>query len=136
MKWERNKNRKLIYFMQVLEKGSYTVEATVIMGVTFLVIATVLYLCSFLYGRATMTSSAYEQAFTGRLQAEYGLFGFDELERSYSFEEKANTVGYSGSCFSVWGGFSQAVEIKAVVEKEKPVTFIRRLQAVAEIAGK
>lgn len=112
--------------LNILRKGSYTVEATVIMGVTFLVIAAILYMGSFLYGRAIMTASAYEQAFTGRQQEEYGLFGFDYIERTYDFREEENIVNYQGTCFSFWGGFQQTVQIKAAVEQLSPVTFIRK----------
>lgn len=49
------KNRSIL---NNLRKGSHTVEATVIMGVTFLVLAAILYMGSFLYGRAIMTASA------------------------------------------------------------------------------
>lgn len=119
--------------LHILQRGSYTIEATVIMGVTFLVIAAILYMGSFLYGRAIMTASAYEQAFTGRQQEEYGLFGFDTIEREHDFQEKENTVSYYGTCFSIWGGFRKEVRINAKVEQEQPVTFIRKWRAVGNI---
>lgn len=128
-----NMNVKKIDMLNILRKGSYTVEATVIMGVSFLVIAVILYMGTFLYGRACLTASAYEQAFTGRQQDEYGLLGFDSIERKYSFGEKVNTVTYQGTCFSVWGGFRQEVHIEAVVERELPVTFIRKWHAAEKL---
>lgn len=120
------KNRSIL---NTLRKGSHTVEATVIMGVTFLVLAAILYMGSFLYGRAIMTASAYEQAFTGRRQEEYGLFGFGSIERTCDFQEKENIVSYQGTCFSVWGGFRQEVQVGARVEQQQPVTFIRKWRA-------
>lgn len=111
-------------FYQYVKKGSYTVEATVIMGAAFLVLAAVLYVGSFWYGRACLTASAYEMAFTGRIQEEYGLFGFERIERECSFEEKKRTVSYRAVCRSAWGGLMENVEIQAEVKQLQPVTFI------------
>lgn len=100
-------------------------EAVVVMGVSLLFFAVLLYLCAFFYGRAVMTASAYEQAFTGRVQEAYGLFGFEELEKEYSFCKDENVVSYSGVCSSVWGGFSQDIRVTASVEKLFPTEFLR-----------
>lgn len=116
-----------------VKKGSYTVEAAVIMGSAFFVISAVLYIASFTYGRACLTASAYEQAFTERIQAEYGLFGFSSIKRTFSFDESENLVSYTGRCYSAWGGYEEDLMIEAKVVKEKPVTFIRKWQAAGEI---
>ena len=130
---KKNSENQKFNLKGYLEKGSYTVEAVVIMGVAFLVIAAILYMGSFLYGRASLTASAYEMAFTGRTQKEYGLFGFDSVEREVSFSEEVNCVSYSGRCYAAWGGFEKNLQIKAAVEKTFPVTLIRKWQIVNEI---
>lgn len=109
-----------------IRRGSYTVEASLVMGFVFLIIAIILYISSFLYGRACLTASAYEQAFTGREQEPYGLFGFGEIEKMCSFLENQHTVSYRGTCYSAWGELRSDVEVEAVVKIEKPVTFLRR----------
>lgn len=112
--------------------GSFTVEATVVMGITCMVIAAILYAGSYWYGRACLTSAAYEMAFTGREQDVYELWGFLSVDRNCSFEEKRNKVDYHAICASAWGGLRQELEIQAVVKKEEPVKFIR----ICETLGK
>lgn len=114
-------------------RGSYTVEAALIMGFVFLMIAAVLYMSSFLYGRACLIASAYEQAFTGREQEEYGLFGFGEIEKRCLFGEEERMVSYQGTCFFAWGGFETDMEVKAEVKIEKPVSFLRKWNQLQNI---
>ena len=130
---KKNSENQKFNLKGYLEKGSYTVEAVVIMGVAFLVIAAILYMGSFLYGRASLTASAYEMAFTGRTQKEYGLFGFGEIEKRCLFGEEERMVSYQGTCFFAWGGFETDMEVKAEVKIEKPVSFLRKWNQLQNI---
>lgn len=118
-----------------LRKGSYTIEAVVIMGITCMAIALILYAGSFWYGRACLTSSAYEMAFTGREQEVDSLWGMTSLERNCSFEDKKHEVSYTAVCKSAWGGFGQNIEIQAVVKKVEPVKFIRICKTLGKGPG-
>lgn len=121
--------------MDKLKKGSYTVETVVIMGVTFLLFSAILYMCSFLCGRAIMTAAAYEEAFTEREYKMNGLFGFRALDKSSSFDDKINKVSYQGICDSVWGGFWKEIYVDAEVKKISPVTFLWSWQEVTQTVG-
>lgn len=113
-------------------QGSYTVEATVIMGVSLLAIGLILFLCAFVHGRGCMTAAAYEQAYTERQRMPERLFGIEDIQCETDFGENENQVTISGVCVAGWGGFRGNISVKAGIEKQKPVTFIRKMQAVFE----
>lgn len=114
------------------ESGSFTVEATVIMGVSLLAIGLILFLCAFVHGRACLTAMAYEQAYTERESASAALFGITDIQKMESIDEGQNRITVSGNCVAAWGGFQKNIQAEAKVEKPKPVTFIRKMEAVLQ----
>ena len=113
-------------------QGSYTVEAADIMGVLLLAIGLILFLCAFVHGRACMTAVAYEQAYTERQRMPERLFGIEGVQCETDFGEKENKVIISGICTAGWNNFREDIRIEAKIEKQKPVTFIRKMQAVSQ----
>lgn len=114
------------------ERGSFTVEATVIMGVSLLAIGLMLFLCAFVHGRACLTAMVYEQAYTEREPSSAALFGITDIQKVESLCEEQNQITASAKCVAVWGGFEKDIQAEAKVEKPKPVTFIRKIQAVLQ----
>ena len=114
------------------KKGSFTVEATVIMGMSLLAIGLILFLCAFVHGRACMTAMAYEQAYTEREAASAGLFGITEIQKTEAFGEEQNQITVSGKCVAAWGGFEKDIQAEAKVKKLKPAAFVRKMQAVLQ----
>lgn len=117
------------------KQGSFTVEATVVMGMTLLALGLIIFLCSFVHGRACLTASAYEQAYTGREQTPAGLFGINNVEKNISFGADENIVELKCECAGGWSGFRQPIQVEAKRKKQKPVTFIRKIQAVKQSTG-
>lgn len=112
------------------KKGSFTVEATVIMGMSLLAIGLILFLCAFVHGRACLTAMVYEQAYTEREPASAALFGITDIQKTESFGENQNQITAGGKCVAAWGGFEKHIQAEAKVKKTNPVTFIRKMQAV------
>lgn len=112
------------------KKGSFTVEAAVIMGISLLAIGLILFLCAFVHGRACLTAMAYEQAYTERKPTSVALFGITDIQKSEFAGEDENQITVNGKCVAAWGGFERDIQAEAKVKKTKPVTFIRKMQAV------
>lgn len=117
-------------------RGSFTVEAAAIMGTVLLVIFFVLFLCAYVHGRSYLTAGSYERAVTGHIQEKPWLFGVTDIDVSTTVEDEKNTVVMSGMCKAFFGGFKEEIWSQAVVKKQKPVAFIRKLQAAGEVAEK
>lgn len=115
-------------------KGSFTVEAVVVMGVSFLGIGLILFLCAFVHGRACMTACAYEQACSGKEQDTVGLFGIENVKKTAVFDENRRQVTICGECAGGWSGFRKEIRAEAERTRQKPVTWIRKMQAFREAA--
>ena len=70
--------------MRKIKKGSFTVEAALLMPVIFLVLMGLLYLNFYVHNRAWLTAAAYEAAVSGSME------GYSKNGNSY---EKADNQG-------------------------------------------
>lgn len=113
-------------------RGSFTVEASAVMGMALLVICMILFLAAFVHGRAYLTAAACEQAVTERRQETPGLFGVSGIHMEMNMAGEENRVTYQAGCRAVWGGYQKSFEAAAAFKKLKPVRHILRISAVKE----
>ena len=61
--------------MRKIKKGSFTIEAALLMPLVLMILIGVLYLDFFVHDRAYLTAAAYEAAVTYRLEVPAGFLG-------------------------------------------------------------
>lgn len=127
------KHKHTLQLFRDSTRGSFTVEAAAIMGTVLLVIFFVLFLGSYLHGKAYLTALAHEQAYTQRIQETPTLFGITDIQQSQSFEKKQSTVKLQGNCQAAFGGYMRTIQTEAEVKELYPVSVIRKLQAAKNI---
>lgn len=133
------------------KKGSMTVEAACLMSLILFLLMGVLYLFFWVHNRAWLTAAAYEAAVSGsmegskaegnaRQEAErkgrelgsMGFFGAENLTVQTAGEKKIQ-VTYDLDTISGFGGFSWHLKAEGKASVVKPVTWIRKVKAAAEM---
>jgi Flp pilus assembly protein TadG len=89
-------------FMRKIKRGSFTVEAALLMPVIFLVLMGLLYLNFYVHNRAWLTAAAYEAAVSGSME------GYSKNGNSY---EKADNQGRMLGSAGLPGGENLRMQI-------------------------
>lgn len=149
-----NKERMYTYkrkLMDYLEKGSFTVEMTVVMSLIFLVILSSLYLCFYVHNRSWLTAAAYETALTGSMETmkdhgkvydvtiekgkalgNVGFFGAENLSLEVN-TDKNISVAYNLDIIENFYGLEWHLCTNGNSKVINPVKRIRQIKAAAEI---
>lgn len=133
------------------KKGSLTVEAALLMPVLLLVVMGILYLFFWVHNRAWLTAAAYEAAISGSMEGikeegevqetaeekgrelgSTGFFGADNLTVQATAGKKVQVV-YNLDTVSGFGGFSWHLCAEGEAAVLKPVSWIRKVKAAAEL---
>ncbi len=133
------------------KKGSLTVEAALLMPVLLLVVMGILYLFFWVHNRAWLTAAAYEAAISGSMEGikeegkvqetaeekgrelgSTGFFGADNLTVQATAGKKVQ-VAYNLDTVSGFGGFSWHLCAEGEAAVLKPVSWIRKVKAAAEL---
>lgn len=143
--------RKRNRVRQKIKKGSFTVEAALIMPMILLVVFGCLYLFFFVHNRAWLTAAAYEAALAGSMEGvkedgkiyetaqmrsrELGNVGFFGAENLSSGTEVGKTVqvSYRFDTIAGYGGFHWGMQTKGSSLIVRPVKWIRTVKAASEI---
>lgn len=134
-----------------MKKGSFTVEAAAVMPLVFLVLFGSLYLCFYVHNRAWLTAAAYEAALTGSMEAvkpngkvhesalvrsqelgNVGFFGAENLTVQVRAGKQVQ-VTYTADTITAYGGFTWPMKVRGTVKPVDPVTWIRRVKALADL---
>ena len=137
-----------------MKKGSMTIEAALLMPLLLLVVLITLYLFFYVHNRAWLTAAAYEAALDGSMEAarpegkirekalkkgkELGNTGFFESKnlKLQVGEGKKVQVTYDLDMFSIYGGFNSHLQVQGSIKVIKPVTWIRKVKGLSEVANK
>lgn len=133
------------------KRGSLTVEAALLMPVVLLVVMGILYLFFWVHNRAWLTAAAYEAAISGGMEGikdeedaqktaeekgrelgNTGFFGADNLTVQVTAGKKVQVV-YDLDTASAFGGFSRHLRVEGQAAVLKPVSWIRKAKAAAEL---
>ena len=90
--------------MNRIKKGSFTIEAALLMPVIFLVLMGILYLNFFVHNRAWLTAAAYEAAVSGSME------GYSKNGNVY---EKADIQGRMLGSMGLLGGENFSMQTSA-----------------------
>lgn len=132
-------------------KGSLTLETACLMPLILLVVMGILYLCFFVHNRAWLTAAAYESAICGsmegiredgpvyetaRMRSEelgnIGFFGAENLSTQTN-AGKSVQVTYDLDTIASYGGFNWHLRAEGSAAIVRPVGWIRKAKAAAEI---
>ncbi len=134
-------------------KGSFTIEAACVMSLILLALTGTLYLCFFVHNRAWLTAAAYEAALAGSIEGahadgrmaetadmrgrELGNTGFytaENLAVNVTAGDRVKVV-YTADTFWDFGGLSWKLKAEGSSRVIRPVEWIRKVNAAADIAG-
>lgn len=104
--------------MNRIKKGSFTIEAALLMPVIFLVLMGILYLNFFVHNRAWLTAAAYEAAVSGSME------GYSKNGKVY---EKADIQGRMLGSTGLLGG--ENFSMQTSVGKNVQVTYRMEIPA-------
>lgn len=132
-------------------KGSMTVEAACLMSLILFILMGILSLFFWVHNRAWLTAAVYESAVSGSMEGiktdgnarqeadrksrelgSTGFFGAENLTVQTEGEKKIQ-VTYDLDTISGFGGFSWHLKAEGKASVVKPVTWIRKVKAAAEI---
>ena len=133
-----------------IEKGSFTVEISAVMGIVVFVVFATLYLCFYVHNRAWLTSAAYEAALTGSMEAikddgkvyevavmrgqelgNVGFFGAENLSMQVNTGKTVSVV-YDLDTIVSFGGLQWHLRAEGISKVIEPVQRIRKIKAAAE----
>lgn len=134
-----------------VRKGSMTVETACVMPLILLVLMGILYVSFFVHNRAWLTAAAYEAAVSGSMEGikkdgqvyetarmksvELGNMGFFGAENlgTQTNAGKNVLVTYDMDTISSFGGLSWHLHVEGSSEIVRPVGWIRKARAAADI---
>lgn len=144
-KWNRIKN----------QKGSYTVEAALLMGIILSVLVSVIYLGFWYHDKGFLQSVAYETACTASLRADESgwqieqaartltegrMLGTRGIQRQCQNSKKAATVSFQGT-FRIPGmilAFFQKEKLEiqesCTITTERPSKKIQKIRGIVKVA--
>lgn len=155
----RNKKRKyckenfLIGEQQidVLRKGSFTVEISMVMSLILFVILAVIYLCFFVHNRTWLTAAAYEASLTGNMESvkknanvydvtlekseelgNIGFLGAENILVNVDVGKKVSVI-YDLDMVNDWGNLEWHITAQGSTKILDPVKRIRQIKAAADI---
>lgn len=124
------------------------------MSVILLALTGTIYLCFFIHNRAWLTSAAYEAALAGGMEGcreggkieetanvrsrelgNTGFFGAENLQVQVSAGKQVQVV-YNADLISGFAGFSWKLQAQGSAEIIRPVEWIRKIRALADIVGR
>ncbi|MCF0133316.1 MAG: pilus assembly protein [Blautia sp.] len=136
-----------------LKKGSFTVEAACMMSIILVTIMGLLFLCFHVHNKSWLTEAAWEAALTGsmegvkregkaeekaslqsRMLGNTGFYGGQNLQSSVS-AGKTVSVAYDMDTISEFGNFNWHIHAEAESKVIRPVEWIRKVKAAAELIG-
>lgn len=139
--------------MKKWKRGSLTVEAAFVMSVVLFTLMGSLYLFFFVHNRAWLTAAAYEAAVSGSMEGvrtdgkpqdiaekkgrelgSVGFFGAENLSVQAKAGRKVQVV-YDLDTTSGFGGFSWHLRAEGEAVVVRPLTWIRKAKAAAELIG-
>jgi len=128
-------------------KGSYTVEAALLMGVLLWVMVGIFTLCFYIHNRTWYTAAAYEAAISGGTEGtmkngngeqitkkkteeafQMCYPGVGDLQTEISVSENKVSVAYEVHTVSAYKDFFWSYRGKGEVKIVKPVSFIRKVR--------
>ena len=137
--------------MKKVKRGSFTIEAALLMPVIFLVLMGVLYLNFFVHNRAWLTAAAYESAVSGsmegvrkngqvydtaRMRSEElgntGFFGAENLSTQTNVGKQVQ-VTYDLDTISSYGNLNWHLRTEGTSGIINPVKHIRKIRAASAI---
>lgn len=137
--------------MKKLKKGSFTLEAALVMPLVLMVIMSVLYLNFFVHDRAWLTAAAYEAAVSGsmegyrkdgktydkadiqgRMLGSAGLPGGENL-RMQTTAGKTVQVTYRMDVPAGFLGLKWKIEAKGKAKPLRPVSWIRKVKGAKNV---
>ena len=140
--------------MKKLKKGSFTIEAALLMPLILMVLMGLLYLDFFVHNRAWLTAAACEASLSGSMEAVYqdgqaqtvaeirgeelgnvGFFGAENLRCHVNAGKKKVSVTYEADTIAGFGGFKWTLKTEGSSKVIQPVKWIRRLKAAKEAIG-
>lgn len=135
-----------------IRKGSVTVEAACVMSLILLVLLGTLYLCFFVHNRAWLTAAAWEAALSGSMEGtkengkvmetaqsksrelgNIGFFGAENLSVRTEEEKDAVKVTYEFDTLVGYGGLNWHLKTEAKSKIVRPVNWIRKIKAAADL---
>ncbi|MDD3279384.1 MAG: pilus assembly protein [Lachnospiraceae bacterium] len=128
-------------FKEELERGSFTVEAVFVVPIVLFALFFLLSVQFYLHQRTWFTAAAYEAAMSSEQETEKAQRLLQEnpitlgkAEYSADIGKKKIVITYRGQAFSAWILKAWDYEIQGRIERQQPVTHIRRLH-VLKTAG-
>lgn len=134
------------------QKGSMTVEAACVMSLILLVLIGTLYLCFFVHNRAWLTAAAWESALSGSMEGikengkvletaqsksselgNIGFFGVENLSVRTEEEKDSVKVIYEFDTIASYGGLNWHLKTEAESKIIRPVNWIRKTKAAADL---
>ena len=118
--------------MRKIKKGSFTIEAALLMPLVLMILIGVLYLDFFVHDRAYLTAAAYEAAVSGSME------GYKKKGNTY---EKADIQGRMLGGIGLPGGENLSMQtnagktVKVTYRLEVPAGFLRQKWKL-EVSGK
>lgn len=134
------------------QKGSVTVETACVMSLILLVLIGTLYLCFFVHNRAWLTAAAWEAALSGSMEGikengkvletaqsksrelgNIGFFGAENLSVRTEETKEAVKVIYEFDTIASYGGLNWHLKTEAESKILRPVNWIRKIKAAADL---
>ena len=112
--------------MRKIKKGSFTIEAALLMPLVLMILIGVLYLDFFVHDRAYLTAAAYEAAVSGSME------GYKKKGNIY---EKADIQGRMLGGIGLLGGKNAGKTVKVTYRLEVPAGFLGQKWKL-EVSGK
>ena len=113
--------------MRKIKKGSFTIEAALLMPLVLMILIGVLYLDFFVHDRAYLTAAAYEAAVSGSMEGykkKGNIYEKADIQGTYRLEVPAGFLGQK------W-----KLEVSGKAKPLRPVGWIRKVKGTVDMLG-